>query len=121
MSPSDTMSSTDGYDLEEKTTGFDASPYLGREKSRGTRILDPRSPLTQITSSSNHGPFFYHALSHQKTEVDVIVDFDGLRDPYRPLNWPARKKIITVLLYGLTTMCSSWGTSMYPAQANILP
>ena len=118
MSPSDETPSTDGYDVEEKSTGFDASPYMAREKSlsrRGTRILDPRSALTQITTSSDQQPVFHHVLSGQKTGVDAIVDFDGLKDPYRPLNWPARKKVITVLLYGLTTMCSSWGTSMYAA------
>jgi hypothetical protein len=34
----------------------------------------------------------------------VIVDFEGLDDPYRPLNWGFRKKAITTVLYGLTTM-----------------
>jgi len=109
---------TDDYGLVEKSTGFDASPYTGRDNSLSrprTRILDPRSALTQIISSTDQRPVFDHPLSHQKTEVDVIVEFDGSTDPYRPLNWPTRKKVLTVLLYGLTTMCSSWGTSMHAA------
>lgn len=47
---------------------------------------------------------FTHPLAHAKTGDDVIVDFDGPDDPYKPLNWPFRKKCITTLLYGLTTM-----------------
>ncbi|OJK00404.1 hypothetical protein ASPACDRAFT_118645 [Aspergillus aculeatus ATCC 16872] len=47
---------------------------------------------------------FTHPLSHTKTTEDVIVDFDGPDDPYRPMNWSFRKKAITTVLYGLTTM-----------------
>ncbi|KAK2873936.1 hypothetical protein FQN49_001987 [Arthroderma sp. PD_2] len=56
---------------------------------------------------------FTHALSHVRTTPDVIVDFDGPDDPYRPLNWPFRKKCITTLLYGLTTMGSTWASAIY--------
>jgi hypothetical protein len=47
---------------------------------------------------------FTHPLSHTKTTEDVIVDFDGPDDPYRPMNWGFRKKAVTTVLYGLTTM-----------------
>lgn len=47
---------------------------------------------------------FTHPLSHTKTSADVIVDFDGPDDPYRPLNWGFNKKAVTTVLYGLTTM-----------------
>lgn len=47
---------------------------------------------------------FTHPLSHTKTTEGVVVDFDGLDDPYRPLNWSFKKKAITTVLYGLTTM-----------------
>lgn len=47
---------------------------------------------------------FTHPLSHTRTSEDVIVDFDGPDDPYRPMNWSFRKKAITTVLYGLTTM-----------------
>lgn len=43
---------------------------------------------------------FSHPLSHVKTTEAEIVDFDGPDDPYRPLNWPFRKKVITTMLYG---------------------
>jgi hypothetical protein len=47
---------------------------------------------------------FEHPLTHTKTSPDVVVDFDGPDDLYRPLNWGFRKKAITTVLYGLTTM-----------------
>lgn len=47
---------------------------------------------------------FTHPLSHTKTGPDVIVEFDGLDDPYHPRNWGFKKKCITTILYGLTTM-----------------
>ncbi|OJD26772.1 hypothetical protein ACJ73_01845 [Blastomyces percursus] len=56
---------------------------------------------------------FTHPLSHQKTSPDVIVDFDGPDDAYNPINWPFRKKAITTLLYGLTTMGSTWSSAVY--------
>ena len=53
-----------------------------------------------------------------KTSPDAIVDFDGPDDPYRPINWPFRKKLITTLLYGLTTMGSTWASSVYSPAVN---
>lgn len=47
---------------------------------------------------------FNHPLTQTKTGSDVIVDFEGPDDPYRPMNWSFRKKAITTVLYGLTTM-----------------
>lgn len=41
------------------------------------------------------------------------MDFDGEDDPYRPINWPFRKKLVTTLLYGLTTMGATWASSVY--------
>lgn len=41
------------------------------------------------------------------------MDFDGVDDPYLPLNWPFRKKVITTILYGLTTMGTTWSTAIY--------
>ncbi|RDW76397.1 MFS transporter [Aspergillus mulundensis] len=60
---------------------------------------------------------FTHPLSHTKTRDDVIVDFDGPDDPYRPLNWGFRKKAITTVLYGLTTMGATWASAIYSTGA----
>ena len=56
---------------------------------------------------------FSHALEHQKTTIDDLVDFEGPDDPYRPLNWTMKKKVVTTALYGLTTMTASWASSVF--------
>lgn len=100
----------------EMSAGFDASPSYERPEilsRRPTMMLDPRSPMSWITSSRTQNRNLTHALSQQKTDAGAIVDFEGKDDPYRPMNWPQRKKVIILVLYGFTTMCSSWNTSMY--------
>lgn len=49
----------------------------------------------------------------EKTKNMNIVDFDGPNDPADPLNWSLKRKIITTLLYGYTTMGATWGSSVY--------
>ncbi|KAL9136800.1 MAG: hypothetical protein Q9175_001983 [Cornicularia normoerica] len=111
----------------EKSTGFDASPFAERQEGlsrRPTRVLDPRSPLTRLTSSITQSRNFSHPLAPQKTSSDALVDFDGPDDPYRPLNWPNRKKFITVLLfssdvsaigkeYHVSDIVSTLGTTLF--------
>ncbi|KAI9722945.1 MAG: hypothetical protein M1812_001394 [Candelaria pacifica] len=76
-----------------------------------TNASDQRvTRLRSIVGGSGYR--FSHPLSNTKTNEDAIVDFDGPDDPYRPLNWPFRKKVITTLLYGLTTMGSTWASSV---------
>jgi MFS family permease len=43
----------------------------------------------------------------------VLVTFDGPDDPYNPINWPFKKKVITTVLYGFTTMGSTWASSVF--------
>ncbi|KAF7443235.1 ProP Permease of the major facilitator superfamily [Pyrenophora tritici-repentis] len=70
--------------------------------------------LSRIRTRPNVAPFS-HPLAHQPTTHDVLVDFDGDDDPYRPVNWPTKKKINTTLMYGLTTMSATWASSSYSA------
>lgn len=63
---------------------------------------------------------FTHPLSHIPTAADQLVDFAGPADPYRPANWPLRKKVTTTLLYGLVTMSATWASSCYsPGTAQV--
>ncbi|KAH8881140.1 putative MFS multidrug transporter [Thozetella sp. PMI_491] len=64
------------------------------------RLRNPQRPFT-------------HPLGQEKTGIDAIVDFDGSDDPYHPMNWPARKKIATVLLYGLTATGASFNSAVF--------
>ena len=43
------------------------------------------------------------------------MDFEGPDDPYRPINWPTHKKVVTTFLYGLVTMSATWASSAYSA------
>ena len=43
---------------------------------------------------------------------DILIDFDGEDDPYRPLNWPRRKKVVVTVLYSLCTMGTTWASTM---------
>jgi len=74
----------------------------------------------------NEGLSFQANTDSEKSKLDLdqlppakppsvyeLVDFKGPTDPYRPMNWPFRKKIITTLLYGLTTCWITFASSIY--------
>lgn len=91
-----TTTATTNGKLEKQTT---ASSSLSAVESRAQSVVSRiRSREPGQTTP------FTHPLSHTKTSTDVIVDFDGPDDPYRPLNWGFTKKAVTTVLYGLTTM-----------------
>ena len=71
--------------------------------------------LSRIRSRAAGAPSFSHPLAHVQTTADQLVDFEGADDPYHPLNWPTRKKVVTTLLYGLVTMTATWASSAYSA------
>lgn len=76
--------------------------------------------LRHKASASGSRGRFSHPLAHVRTSESFLVDFDGPDDPYRPLNWPFRKKCITTLLYGLVTFGSSWASSAFaPASGQV--
>lgn len=82
--------------LEKRSTA--ASGYSAFEQRTHSIVSRIRSREPGQTAKFNH------PLTHSKTSPDVIVDFEGPDDPYRPLNWGFKKKAITTVLYGLTTM-----------------
>lgn len=51
--------------------------------------------------------------SSKSIKTGRIVTFNGPDDPYNPLNWPMRQKILTTFLYGMTTAGSTWASSIY--------
>lgn len=120
-------SNHDGHRLSDRELQRNISRSLSRNPSRtqgagATGVTSPLSrtlsrrdtALSRIRSRPNIAPFS-HPLAHQPTTVDVIVDFDGPDDPYRPLNWPLKKKVLTTMMYGLTTMSATWASSAYSA------
>ncbi|KAI9744192.1 MAG: hypothetical protein M1818_002344 [Claussenomyces sp. TS43310] len=81
--------------------------------SRPATSLRARLTRTQSLTRRNTRGRFTHPLAHIKTSEANIVEFDGPDDLYRPVNWPYRKKLITTILYGLTTMGSTWNSAIY--------
>jgi hypothetical protein len=68
---------------------------------------------SQSLAHPNAKQHFEHPLQHCKTGKDCIVNFVGPKDPYNPTNWPFRKKCVTTLLYGLTTLGSTSASAIY--------
>lgn len=46
---------------------------------------------------------------------DAIVDFDSQEDPYNPQNWSFGKKVVTTLLWALTTCWIVFASAIYSA------
>lgn len=123
-SEADTSPSRPDYntaDLEKQDTAIDVPQHSAIIPTASNNTTRARVTRTQsLTRGATYRGRFTHPLAHVKTTDAQIVDFDGDDDPYRPINWPFRKKLITTLLYGLTTMGSTWASSVYaPAVAQI--
>lgn len=99
-------SNADTTDPEKANEPLSSRPSLIRTTSRADSLLSRVRSRRPIGS-------FHHTLSKQKTGPDVIVDFDSEDDPYQPRNWVFKKKVITTLLYGFTTMGSTWASSVF--------
>ncbi|KAA8652918.1 MFS transporter [Aspergillus tanneri] len=99
-------------DLE---TGEPMAPVLDEKPQH------PRSFLSKIRLRlpGQTAPFT-HPAGQFKSDDSNIVDFDGPDDPYRPINWSFKKKALTTILYGMTTMGATWASSSYsPAVPDI--
>lgn len=46
-------------------------------------------------------------------DVGNRVDFEDPHDTYNPKNWTFAKKTLNTLLYGLTTLGSTWASAAY--------
>lgn len=100
-------------DIEKATIGEDKDLEKAiSSETRNAKANGRISRLESVTGRATCADTFYHPLSYEKTTAEHLVGFDGEDDLYRPLNWPFRKKVITTLLYGLTTMGSTWASSV---------
>ena len=90
-------------------------PYSIRRKSSDhTSIISNESDRPSIEIPIVPQRLSY-AVPKQPTGPEVLVDFDGKDDPYRPINWPFRKKVITTTLYGFTTCWVTFASAIYSA------
>jgi DHA1 family multidrug resistance protein-like MFS transporter len=51
---------------------------------------------------------------------EYVVEFDGPDDPMHAQNWPLRKKIITAVMLGYTTMTSAFTSSIFSAATMVV-
>lgn len=100
---------SDTYSLGDNGWESIRAPANGMSMMR--TVSRRESALSRIRSRPI--PQFTHPLAHVKTTEDQIVDFDGPDDPYRPMNWPMKKKVLTTVLYGFVTMSATWASSSY--------
>ncbi|EXJ87696.1 hypothetical protein A1O1_04621 [Capronia coronata CBS 617.96] len=84
----------------------------GRSMDLTRTITRRETIMSRIRTRPPIGPFS-HPLINQKTTVEELVEFDGPNDPYRPLNWAMKKKVVTTALYGFTTMSATWASSAF--------
>lgn len=110
--------SSNPNDLEKAETIHSSASSTRHNAANGEPPSHLRVKRTQSLRHRTIPGRFTHPLSHVKTSEAEIVDFDGPDDPYRPINWPFHKKVITTLLYGLTTMGSTWASSVYSPAVN---
>jgi len=113
---SSSISSTDvsRFKPNDPEKAAEANGDLSRIASRRSSILPERAEYALATIRSRRPiALFSHPLSLTKTGSDVIVTFDGPDDPYKPLNWSFKKKVITTTLYGFTTMGATWASAVY--------
>lgn len=83
------------------------------------QMLDSTGPLpvneqkdveNQLNSETKR---LEHPLLYDPTPPTVLVDFDGSDDPYLPMNWAFRKKVLTTFLYGCTTCWITFASAVY--------
>ncbi len=87
-------------------------------ESRTHPQIQSRSPRNSAANAVFPIPneSFSHPLVKEPTGAGsdaMVVDFDGEDDPYRPMNWPFRKKVITTILYGFTTCWITFASAIY--------
>jgi len=83
-------------DLEKQPSSVSGFPRLQSQAQSIVSRIRSREPGQTAR--------FSHPLTREKTSSDSLVTFDGDDDPYRPMNWNFKKKVVTTVLYGLTTM-----------------
>ncbi|KAJ4307006.1 hypothetical protein N0V88_000380 [Collariella sp. IMI 366227] len=97
-------------DLERHQTEL-SRIQTARSQHTGTVGRDPKSkqwkrPLPNFGGDKPYPPL----LPNQE---DYVVEFDGPDDPLHAQNWPFKKKLLTAIMLGFTTMTASFGSSIF--------
>lgn len=114
----------DTYETWKRFASY--SPSISRDDLERPYSVHCRSSRRSSIISNDSGrlpsfeiPIVPQRLSYpvpkQATGAEVLIDFDGKDDPYRPMNWPFKKKVITTVLYGFTTCWVTFASAIYTA------
>lgn len=113
----DDLAGSDGEDSPEGPASLQphaTSTSIHSTTSSRHRVGTLSTTLSRLRSRApNATNEFTHPLAHTPTGRDVLVDFDGPDDPYRPTNWPFKKKVITTFMYGFTTCWITFASAIY--------
>ena len=112
--------STDqNVDLEKSPTEPDRlTPLPSHATTTARSHHAPSTRPTSLISRLRSRPVvepFTHPLAHEQTTRNHLVTFDGPDDPYRPMQWPMHKKILTTILYGLVACGSAFASAVFNA------
>ena len=106
-------------DLEKHPTQQDGlRPNPSRATSTAPSHYATSTRANSIVSRVRSRPVvppFSHPLANEPTTKNHLVNFDGVDDPYRPMNWSMHKKIVTLLIYGLVTCGSAFASAVFNA------
>jgi hypothetical protein len=98
-------------------TSYSCADDVEKQMPANLDTIQPR-PAHGLSGLPKRDQCFSHPLTNIKTGPSNIVDFGGPNDPYRPTNWPLRKKIIITALYGFTTCGSTFSSAIYTSGLN---
>ncbi|ROT43295.1 major facilitator superfamily transporter [Sodiomyces alkalinus F11] len=75
---------------------------------RSLKSRESRKPLPAMGAGKPYPP----PLPEQE---EYVVEFDGPDDPMHAQNWPLRKKMMTAVILGFTTLTSAFASSIFSA------
>ncbi|KAJ8062305.1 hypothetical protein OCU04_008852 [Sclerotinia nivalis] len=85
-----------------------------RKSSKIGRIFSTKEkPLPLMGLGKDYPP----ALPAQE---EYVVEFDGPDDPLHAVNWPMRKKILTAVMLGYTTLVSAFTSSIFSTATRVV-
>ena len=101
-------------DLERHPTSLsriqtEHSQHKGTVGGISTRTRESRLPLPAFGDAGKPYP------PDLPNKDEYVVEFAGHDDPIHPQNWPMKKKIITSLVLGYTTLVAAFASSIFSA------
>ncbi|OCK83275.1 major facilitator superfamily transporter [Lepidopterella palustris CBS 459.81] len=51
---------------------------------------------------------------------EYVVEFDGVDDPLHAQNWPLKRKLLTAVMLGYTTLTAAFGSSIFSAATRVV-